>query len=353
MAAQDILPLKVWAAGALNNSIPANDNAVRVEVLTGQSLGVLNAQPVTPEEGDQYVLGVAPTGAQWAGLAKDTLVIYKGGTWLAFTPYLGMLKSVGAEAFRYAGEIDGWQGFNGYVLPAATAVQRGGIKVGAGLTVTADGVLSADGGAASPITTEGDLLVGGPGGAPDRLGIGAAGQVLKVSDGGKPEWSDDGGSGGGTLPALAPGEVPYMGSGGAWAGSGPSETGQILKAAGGTAYWGFAEMKTAIPIACSDEVTPLTAGLKVTFRMPYAMVFNAVRASLTTAQSGGSTLGVQVNIGGGSAGSLSFANGAKSTTAPPGLVSCADDAEVTVTITQVGAGATGLKVYLIGKVTTT
>lgn len=355
MAAQDILPLKVWAAGALNNSIPANDNAVRVEVLTGKSLGVLSAQPATSEDGDQYVLGAAPAGAQWTGLAKDTLVIYKGGTWLAFTPYLGMLKSIGAEAFRYAGPVDGWQGFNGYVLPAATADQRGGVKVGSGLSVTADGVLSAAGGAASPITTEGDLLVGGPGGAPDRLGIGAAGQVLKVSADGKLEWGgSSGGGGGGELPELAEGDMLYAGPGGVLQVIGAGSTGMVLKLAGKSPYWGYPETKVALPIACSDESTPLTTGLKVTFRMPHAMLFTSVRASLTTAQASGAALTVSVNVGGSSAGSLVFANGEKSVAVGPGVVSSADDAEVTVTISQVGAsGATGLKVYLIGKVTTT
>jgi len=41
--------------------------------------------------------------------------------------------------------LDGGGGGSGYTLPAATASTLGGIKVGNGLSVTAEGVLSADG----------------------------------------------------------------------------------------------------------------------------------------------------------------------------------------------------------------
>lgn len=113
----------------------------------------------------------------------------------------------------------------------------------------------------------------------------------------------------------------------------------------------------AIPIACSDETTPLTAGAaKVTFRMPFAMTLSAVRASLTNAQASGSILTVDINAGGASILStkLTIDNGEKtSTTAASSPVisttSLADDAEITVDLDQLGDGtAMGLKVYLIG-----
>ena len=114
---------------------------------------------------------------------------------------------------------------------------------------------------------------------------------------------------------------------------------------------------TAIPIACSDESTPLTAGpAKVTFRMPFAMSLSAVRASLTTAQASGSILTVDINAGGASILStkLTIDNTEKtSTTAATAAVissaALADDAEITIDVDQVGSGsAKGLKVYLIG-----
>jgi hypothetical protein len=113
-----------------------------------------------------------------------------------------------------------------------------------------------------------------------------------------------------------------------------------------------------IPIACSDEATALTTGTaKVTFRMPYAFTLTAVRASVTTAPTGGTLLTVDINEGGVSVLStkLTFdASEKTTTTATTAAVisdaALADDAEITIDIDAVGstvAGA-GLKVYLIG-----
>lgn len=113
-----------------------------------------------------------------------------------------------------------------------------------------------------------------------------------------------------------------------------------------------------IVIACSDETTALTAGTaKVTFRMPYAFTLSDVRASVTTAPTGGTLLAVDVNEAGTTILStkLTFDASEKTTTtaAAPRVISdssLADDAEMTVDIDAVGstiAGA-GLKVYLIG-----
>lgn len=118
-----------------------------------------------------------------------------------------------------------------------------------------------------------------------------------------------------------------------------------------------AAVEQVIPIACSDETTPLTAGAaKVTFRMPFAFTLTEVRASVTTAPTG-SVLTVDINEAGASILStpITIDAGAKtSTTATtPAVISdaaLADDAEITIDIDGVGsivAGA-GLKVYLIG-----
>lgn len=114
---------------------------------------------------------------------------------------------------------------------------------------------------------------------------------------------------------------------------------------------------TAIPIACSDEVTELTAGTsKVTFRMPFAMTLSAVRASLTSAQASGALLTVNIKANGATILStkIKLDNTEKSSVtaaAQPVIATSAlpDDAEITVDIEQVGDGtAKGLKVYLIG-----
>ena len=113
----------------------------------------------------------------------------------------------------------------------------------------------------------------------------------------------------------------------------------------------------AIPIACSDETSDLTTGLKVTFRMPYAMTLTAVRGSLTTAATGATLFQFDVNEGGTTIFSTepTFDASEKTTTtaATPSVLSdtaLADDAQMTVDIVAVGstiAGA-GLKVCLIG-----
>jgi hypothetical protein len=160
--------------------------------------------------------------------------------------------------------------------------------------------------AANPMTTAGDIIIGGASGAPQRLAVGSNGQVMKAV-GGVPAWA--------------------------------------------------AERSQCIPVACSDETTALTAGTgKVTFRMPYAFTLSAVRASLTTPQTSGSIFTLDINEAGASILStkLTIDNAEKtSTTAATAAVisdvSLADDAEITIDIDQLGDGtAKGLKVYLIG-----
>lgn len=112
-------------------------------------------------------------------------------------------------------------------------------------------------------------------------------------------------------------------------------------------------------IAVGDETTPITTGAaKVTFRAPYAFTISSVRGSLSTAQSSGSLVAVDVNDGGASIFSttLTFDNGEKTTTtaATPAVLSdtsIGDDSEITIDIDTVGAAADarGLKVALIGR----
>lgn len=54
----------------------------------------------------------------------------------------------------------------------------------------------------NPMTTDGDMIVGGTSGDPDRLPIGTNGQVLTVV-GGAPEWASGGGGGAVTIVASA------------------------------------------------------------------------------------------------------------------------------------------------------
>jgi len=161
-------------------------------------------------------------------------------------------------------------------------------------------------GAASPLTTKGDVWVYGA--ADTRLPIGTNGQVLKAD-------STD-----------AEGMV--------WAG----ET-------------------VVLSYAASDETTALTTGTaKVTIRAPFAFTLTDVRASVTTAPTG-SVLTVDINETATTILStkltIDISEKTSTTAATPAVISdsaIADDAEITIDIDTVGstiAGA-GLKVQLIG-----
>jgi len=110
-------------------------------------------------------------------------------------------------------------------------------------------------------------------------------------------------------------------------------------------------------IACSDETTDLTTGTKVTFRMPYAFTVTAVRASLTTAGTGGTLVTVDINEGGTTILDTKItidASESTSTTAATAPVisdtALADDAQMTIDIDAIGntTAGKGLKVYIIG-----
>ncbi|HZX51476.1 MAG TPA: DUF2793 domain-containing protein [Pseudomonas sp.] len=112
-----------------------------------------------------------------------------------------------------------------------------------------------------------------------------------------------------------------------------------------------------IIVACSNETTPLTAGVaKTTFRMPYAMTVTAVYAELTTAQSSGSIFTVDINESGSSILStkLTIDNTEtdSATAVTPAVISdtsLAARARITVDIDQIGDGtAKGLKVTIVG-----
>ena len=275
-----ILPFAPWSSGTNQNSIPANDNSLRHEILNGLVISkAVTSQPGSPANGDIYILASTHSGAQWSAFDPEDLVIYKSGTWYAFAPVAGVVVNFSGHQEQFS-ESGGWD-----------AVSGGG---GGGMT--------------NPMTTAGDVIYGGASGTPSRLAKGTAYQTLRMNSGATaPEW-------GGALQTII--------------------------------------------IACSDETTALTTGTaKVTFRMPFAFTLTDVRASVTTAPTGGTLLTVDVNESGTTILStkLTFDASEKTTTtaATPRVISdasLADDAEITIDIDAVGstiAGA-GLKVALIG-----
>ena len=74
-----ILPFAPWESGTNQNSIPANDNALRSEILNGLVISEsTDAQPGSPARGAIYIMTGAASGTQWATFDQYDLAIYDG-----------------------------------------------------------------------------------------------------------------------------------------------------------------------------------------------------------------------------------------------------------------------------------
>ena len=99
-----ILPLAVWASGTNQNSIPANDNALRVEAMNREIISqAVTAQPGSPSDGDTYIIAATHTGTQWATFSPKDIAIYRGGTWYAWAPVEGLIVNVAGTMYKYDG----------------------------------------------------------------------------------------------------------------------------------------------------------------------------------------------------------------------------------------------------------
>ncbi|WP_304306235.1 DUF2793 domain-containing protein [Pseudacidovorax intermedius] len=99
-----ILPLAVWASGTNQNSIPANDNALRLEALSRRVISMSTAaQPGSPADGDVYIIPAAATGAMWSTFTTGDLTIYRAGTWYAWAPVLGVIVNVAGTQMQWSG----------------------------------------------------------------------------------------------------------------------------------------------------------------------------------------------------------------------------------------------------------
>lgn len=114
---------------------------------------------------------------------------------------------------------------------------------------------------------------------------------------------------------------------------------------------------TEISYACSDEISDLTAGTLITFRMPFGMTLTALKLSLNTAPTG-TKLIVDVRKNGVTILSTLISVDISSTTSVgasvPYIISDSnliDDSIITILTTQVGStiAGKGLKVTFLGK----
>lgn len=104
----DLFPFAVWLEGTNQNSIPANDNALRNEVLAKAAISIADAEPSESDTGDGDVHIV---GTPWGGFDSDDVVIYRGGTWYGFAPFDGWLKRL-----LSTGQLLGYDSSDGWAV---------------------------------------------------------------------------------------------------------------------------------------------------------------------------------------------------------------------------------------------
>lgn len=108
-----ILPFARWLSGTNQNSIPANDNALRAEILQRLVLDdATTAQPGSPDDGDLYIIPAGATGAQWSTFDEDDLAIFYSGTWYAFAPVDGVVVHFDGELRQWT-TSGGWEAVAG------------------------------------------------------------------------------------------------------------------------------------------------------------------------------------------------------------------------------------------------
>lgn len=119
-----ILPYDVWPPGSNQASIPANDNALRSEILAGRVISkTTTAQPASPADGAIYIIPSGATGAQWSGFDEGDLAIYRGGTWLAYAPVSGLVVNMLGGLQQWGGSA--WEDLGGSAAGAPVATVSG------------------------------------------------------------------------------------------------------------------------------------------------------------------------------------------------------------------------------------
>ncbi|MDH4581366.1 DUF2793 domain-containing protein [Pseudomonas sp. BN415] len=166
----------------------------------------LATPPGSPADEALYIVAASPTGA-WSGHAKDLAYwLSSVGTWTFVTPREGMLVHVNDEDAFYKYDGSAWAIFTG-------------------------------GGMANPMTTAGDVIVGGSSGTPQRLAKGTDGQVLKVVSGAIAWAAESGGGGGMTNPMTTEGDLIVGGASGTPTRLAKGADNQILKVVSGALTW--------------------------------------------------------------------------------------------------------------------
>lgn len=97
--ARPLLPYDAWPPGITQAATPANDNAMRSEVLAASVLSIANTEPGSPSDNDLHIIGTA-----WAAYPDEvvgTLAYFLSGTWYFWEPFEGLIKNVAGALYEY------------------------------------------------------------------------------------------------------------------------------------------------------------------------------------------------------------------------------------------------------------
>lgn len=153
----DFLPRAPWQSGTNQNSIPANDNTLRTELMERPWLGVENSPP-TNDDGDVYIVGDTPAD-EFATFDENDVAIYRSGTWKAWAPFTGMRGVVSDIRVVF----DGSDWINDPSIGSGTGTVT---SVDLTLDATIADLFSASGG---PITGSGAITLAGDDPGADRI----------------------------------------------------------------------------------------------------------------------------------------------------------------------------------------
>ena len=154
---EPILPLRQWPPGIQQASVPANENALRLEALSRPVLGTSNDES-TPSDGDVWIVGDTPAG-NFSAFDQNDIALYHVsetgvGGWHAWAPVEGLIVSEadGTRLVFSGGTSSEWQEVGGGSGSGVVETIVGGSGISVDSTDPANPVVSATGSGSDDLT---------------------------------------------------------------------------------------------------------------------------------------------------------------------------------------------------------
>ncbi len=102
------LGLPLIEAAQSQKHVPLNESLTRLDALLHLAVSsrAENAPPVSPSEGERWIVGPLPTG-DWLGHAGE-IAIFQNGGWAFAAPVEGMIARISAEEAAFLHDGSGW-----------------------------------------------------------------------------------------------------------------------------------------------------------------------------------------------------------------------------------------------------